>query len=344
MSLQIRELQPEDAASWDEFVAAHPYGTPFHLTHWGKSLEQVFGYRSLSLVAFDGHSVSGVLPLFHVKNPIIGSVLISSPFAVYGGILANSPEASQALLERASALGRSLGVDHVEFRNAREQQCSGLPRIDRYVTFTQSISEGTGEDLLAALPKKTRNMIRKALRFPYTSRTAASLDAFHRLIALSYRRLGTPCFAPAWFEALCRNFGPLACVREIVLDGRVLAVSLSFLFRGEMHTYYAASDQDYLDKAPNNFLYYDHLLWAASNGCHTFDFGRSKKETGTFEFKKHWLTEMRELPYEVLLVKRKSLPDFSPKNPKFHAAIRVWQKLPLPLTRFVGPHVVRLFP
>ena len=46
---------------------------------------------------------------------------------------------------------------------------------------------------------------------------------------------------------------------------------------------------------------------------------------------------MRELPYELILVNRKELPNFSPANPKFSLAIRAWQKVPLPITRVLGP-------
>jgi hypothetical protein len=53
---------------------------------------------------------------------------------------------------------------------------------------------------------------------------------------------------------------------------------------------------------------------------------------------------MRELPYELLLVRRKELPNFSPANPRFAAAIRLWRLVPLWLTRLLGPRLIRLFP
>jgi hypothetical protein len=112
-----------------------------------------------------------------------------------------------------------------------------------------------------------------------------------------------------------------------------------------MHTYYAASDPAFSDHAPNDYMYFEFLRYASQNGYHTFDFGRSKRETGTFEFKRLWgATEMRPLPYEVLLVRRRDPPNFSPKNPKFGMAIKVWQKLPLAVTTTLGPRLIRLFP
>jgi len=111
-----------------------------------------------------------------------------------------------------------------------------------------------------------------------------------------------------------------------------------------MHVYYAASDPAYNDKAANTFMYFDHIRWASQHGYRTFDFGRCKRETGVFEFKRHWATSMRELPYETILLRRNEVPNYSPANPKFRLAIQMWKKLPLPVTRMLGPQLIRLFP
>jgi hypothetical protein len=46
----------------------------------------------------------------------------------------------------------------------------------------------------------------------------------------------------------------------------------------------------------------------------------------------------------MLLVKRKQLPDFTPKNPRFQMVIQAWQRMPLPVTRLLGPALIRLVP
>lgn len=344
MSTAVSALTADHRAEWDEFVHSHPHASPFHLTAWRDTVEDIFGLTPLYHLAREGSRLTGVLPLFFIKNPVMGKALISTPFAVYGGILASSPEAAAALRERAAEIGREMGVQHVELRNSVPEQCAGFSPLKRYVTFTKPLSPVSGEELVQSLEKKTRNLVRKALKNNYSSRITRDVTAFEQLYSTNLRRLGTPSFSPRLFPTILKNFGPLVDVREILLDGNIVAASMNFLFRGEMHTYYAASDQNYLAFAPNMFLYYDHIAWAGQNGFYTFDFGRSKLGTGTFDFKKQWGTTMRELPYEVLLVKRKELPNFSPVNPKFDLAIKVWQKLPLPVTRALGPHLVKLFP
>ena len=158
------------------------------------------------------------------------------------------------------------------------------------------------------------------------------------------RRLGTPNFPSQYFSNLVRHFGDIVDVREVCLNDRPVAASLNFLFGGEMHVYYAAADVEYNALCPNAYMYFDHLRWAGASGFRTFDFGRCKRGTGVFEFKRHWNTTMRQLPYEIVLVRRKVLPNVSPANPKFELAIRVWRVMPLWLTRLLGPILIRLFP
>lgn len=333
-----------DQAAWDAFVMRHPGSSPFHLTAWKKTIEQAFGYRPVYLVASSGRGIEGILPLFLVRNPIIGKVLISSPFAVYGGILADSAEAQRALYDRARAIGEDLGVDYIEFRNAWVSQCTKEPNVFRYVAFKKELP-ASEEELLTSLPKKMRNMVRKAAKTPFITRERVqdtrTLDA---VMSRNMRRLGTPNFPRKYFDCLLANFGEVADIREVWYDNRPMAVSLNFYFHGEMHTYHAAADSRFNHLAPNTFMYFNHLRQAIQDGLRAFDFGRSKRGTSVFEFKKHWGTTMRELPYEVVLVRRKTLPDFSPANPKFHALIKVWQKLPLPVTRALSPLLLPLFP
>jgi FemAB-related protein (PEP-CTERM system-associated) len=340
----ICELQFEDFSAWDEFVFGHPHGSPFHLIAWKETIEEAFGYQAIYLAAKTGSRMEGVLPLFFVRNPIIGRVLVSSPFAVYGGILAESRAAGQLLYDYAKRLGREISADYMELRNAYPEQCLGTPNVSRYVTFVQEV-EPDEDALLRSLPKKTRNTVRKALKQPFTMRyrvsDAKTLDRVH---SRNMRRLGTPCFPREYFACLQANFREMVDVREVRLGDEPVAVSLSFLFRDQMHTYHAATDAHYNALAPNTFLYYDHLRWAGQHGLRQFDFGRSKRNTGAFEFKRRWNTTMRELPYEIVLLKRKEVPNFSPANPRFQPAIRVWQNLPLPVTRVMSRFVLPLFP
>ena len=67
----------------------------------------------------------------------------------------------------------------------------------------------------------------------------------------------------------------------------------------------------------------------ASAGLKVFDYGRSKKDTGPYAFKKNWGFEPQPLHYEYCLYKRDSIPQNNPANPKYRLFIAAWRKLPL---------------
>ncbi len=311
---------------------------------WHDTLCAIFGYQPEYRVAEENGEIVGVLPLFLVDNFVTGKVLISTPFAVYGGILAGDDAAHDALREHMKALARCEYVEHAELRNSFDHQVSGFDGIDRYVTFTRDVQPATPDELLASLPQKTRNVVRKALKQGYTTRKAANLDAFYGLLLETYRRHGTPVFPKHFFTTIAEKFGDEVDVREVLLDGKVVAASLNFIYQRQMHTYYAASSRECWKLNCNDFMYFDHISWAGQNGIDVFDFGRSKVGSGPYEFKKHWGATPRPLPYEVMLVKRREMPNFTQTNPKFDMAVRLWQRMPLVLTRLVGPRLVALFP
>jgi len=334
---------PGDCSPWDEFVSSHAQGSPFHLQAWRKSIEATFDYKSIYMLATDGARIRAVLPLFLVKNVLVKKALISSPFAVYGGILADSPEAAAVLYDAVRKCGQELGVEYIELRNAYECQCVGTPNISRYVTFTHRIDRSE-DALLESIPRKTRYMIRKSLKQDYTVRTTRALDTFEALYSENLRRLGTPAFPRRHFEALLRNFGNMVDIREFHVGGRAIAAVLTFYFQDQILPYYGASDPVYNALAPNNLMYFDLMRSSSALGFRTFDFGRSKTGSGSYEFKAHWGMQERQLPYEMILIRRKTVPNFSPANPVYEWPIRIWQRMPLRLTRALGPMLVRLVP
>jgi len=241
-------------------------------------------------------------------------------------------------------LSESLQVDYTELRNAYPEQCAGFASVTRHVTFRQRLGPDEAE-LLETVPRKTRRMVRKSLENSLVTRQQkTNFHGFENLYSENLRRLGTPSFPPRHFAALIRNFGDMVDIREVLHEDRVIAAVMTFYFRDQVLPYYGASDPEYNALAPNNYMYFDLMRWAGKNGYVWFDFGRSKKISGSHDFKSHWGMEERDLPYEMLLVKRKSLPDINPNATQFELPIKIWRKLPLRVTRALGPTFLRLVP
>jgi FemAB-related protein (PEP-CTERM system-associated) len=158
------------------------------------------------------------------------------------------------------------------------------------------------------------------------------------------RRLGTPVFPRALFENLIREFRDSIDLLLVYAGEEPVTGVFSFFFRDTVAPYYAGASPEANALAANNLMYWELMKHAAEQGMRHFDFGRSKKGTGSYAFKTQWNMNLEPLDYQVHLVRRKQLPDFSPINPKFELATRVWKRMPLRLTTWLGPRLVRWFP
>jgi len=341
--LVVRTLALGDRAQaerWDAFVAGSAGATFFHLSGWQRVIEEVIRHPTHFLYAQQGERIVGVLPLAHVKSLLFGDALVSLPFAVYGGAVAKDNAAATALEEEAQAVARRIGVDHLELRNVAARHPE-WPKQDLYVAFRKNILPDAEANLLA-IPRKQRAMVRKGLNNKLRSEIDAAPDRFFALYADNMRRHGTPALPKRYFEALQRVFGTNCEVLTVIdPNGRPVSSALSFYFRDEVLPYYAGDDVTARDLAANDFKYWELMRRACERGLKVFDYGRSKRGTGSFAFKKNWGFEPQPLHYEYRLYRRNAVPQNNPMNPKYRALIAVWRRLPLPVVNFIGPRLAR---
>jgi FemAB-related protein (PEP-CTERM system-associated) len=158
------------------------------------------------------------------------------------------------------------------------------------------------------------------------------------------RDLGTPVYARRFFEEILRTFPDRAKIVCARLDGRPVAASLVFRHRAVMEVPWASSLREFNHLCANVRLYWEMLRLAIEQGCRTFDFGRSTPDEGTFNFKKQWGAAPVPLVWEYWLAPGRRLPDLSPKNPRFQLLIAAWKRLPIGVSRRLGPPIVRNIP
>jgi FemAB-related protein (PEP-CTERM system-associated) len=338
-TLTVRQMQPSDAARWDEFVLNSPEATFFHRAGWQQVIERAFGHKTWFLYAESEGRIQGVLPLAEINSRLFGHSLISLPFCVYGGIAAHSESAADALDRAAQEIARDLKVDHLEYRNLKPMH-PDWPGKDLYVTFRKEIDPDIEQNMLA-IPRKQRAMVRKGIKAGLASEIDDGVERFFSVFADNVHRHGTPALPKRYFALLKEIFGGDCEVLSVVKDGRVLSSVLSFYFRDEVLPYYAGDTLEARNFAANDFKYWELMRRACERGIKIFDYGRSKRGTGPFDFKKNWGFEPQPLCYEYQLHRAKKVPDHNPLNPKYRLFIQAWQKLPLPLANFIGPHIVK---
>jgi len=342
----VRAYEDPFQSAWDEYVYRHSMGSIFHLTAWKRVVEKAFSFEARYLFVEENGRIRGVLPLFLVSNLLFGRSLISTPMAVYGGICADDEKTFDLLRRAACHMAERERVQYLELREQGQgpSAFSGFQTKQLYVTFDLELPR-SHDALLRGFPRDTRYMIRKGQKNGLQAVVDnQQVDTFYEIYSRSFSNLGTPVFSKQLFKIVLDEFGEQCELTTVWKGKKALASVLSFRFRNWILPYFGGSLVESRPFAANNFMYYEVMKRALEASVRFFDFGRSKLGSGAYAFKTQWNMRERALPYQFFLVRRKSMPNFSPANPKFSLAISIWKNLPLPIAKILGPAMVRAFP
>lgn len=331
------ELYEEiDHYAWQEYVSTHPSSGIYHHIGWKSVIEDAYGHIALYLIAKSNSEVVGVLPLILIKSRIFGSSLTSLPFLDHSGIIADDTSIQQLLIEKAHKLGQKYAVDHLELRQLEISEGS-FSNYSEKVLMVMEL-EASEEDLLKKLPSERRNRIKRAKKSGLSVEIADSsqLDIFYEIWTSNMRDLGSPPHSLLFFKSILQNFNEQCTILLVKSDGVYIGAALALHWKDTITVPWVSSLRKYFKLYPNNILYWEAMCFAISQNIKFFDFGRSTLGSGTYEFKKRWGAIARPLHWQFLAVgKNISLPVESEN--KFRLAVEIWKKLPVQVTRVVGP-------
>jgi FemAB-related protein (PEP-CTERM system-associated) len=340
-SVAVRPFAEGDASAWEAFAAAAPAATLFHGLAWRRVIAKSLRHPTYYRCAWRGDRLAGVLPLVHVRSRLFGTSLVSVGFGVYGGILAEDDAAARALAEDAARLGEALGVDHVELRCIGESQLGWVTKSDLYVTFCRNLAPSS-EANLKAIPRKKRADLRKAIDNRQLSvQVGGDFDTFYRIYSESLRNLGTPVLSRRFYAAILEELGPAAELSAVHGPDGPVAALMTFYFRDRVMPYYGGAIPAARPLHAYDLLYWSLMERAVARGALVYDFGRSKRGTGSFDYKTYWGFAPEPLHYAFRLVRKTDLPDVNPLNPKYRLMIETWRRLPLAIANAIGPVIAR---
>ena len=331
----IKYLDKTNSEDWNKYVLGHNEGTFFHLLEWKEVIEKSYGHKMYSLCAFDTDKIVGVLPLGNIKSMLFGNSLSSTPFCVYGGVIADNEDIALMLEEEAINLAKKIGVEYLELRNLSRKRDDLLTK-DLYVTFRKEIDEDSDVNM-KNIPRKQRAMVRKGMKAGLTPVWDDNLDVFYEIYAGSVKAHGTPVFPKKYFKMLLQVFGDKCKILNLYKDKVPVSSVMSFYFKDEVLPYYAGGTLLARKVKAFDYMYWVVMEQSREEGLKTFDYGRSKEGTGSYSFKKNWGFVPQSLPYQYELISIDVLPEINPLNPKYQLFIKAWQKMPLFMTKIIGP-------
>ena len=238
-----------------------------------------------------------------------------------------------------------LNVNHLELRHEKPIEHTAINGSMASKVHMRLALPTSSELLWKNFNSKLRNQIRKGDKYGFqiTWGGEESLDPFYAVLSENMRDLGTPVYGRSLFESILRNF-PKDAELAVVWAGEK-PISCALLLHGRRCTEVptASSLRDYNDTCANMLMYRHLLDRAVERGQTLFDFGRSTIDGATFKFKKQWGAEPTPATWQYA-VRRGEIGAMRPDNPRYERMIRLWQKLPVRLTQYIGPLIVRGIP
>ncbi len=312
---------------------------------WLSVLNAALGHEVFALEAVIDGQTHGFLPLAHVSGPLFGRFLVSLPYLNSNGIVAASPDVQSHLVSRAVTLADELNVRYLELR-----QEAPLDHADLDVAVTSKVH------MRLALPKSTdalwkrfdpkvRNQVRKGEKngFAVAWGGAELLDQFYAVLTENMRDLGTPVYSIGLFREVLATFPGDAEVCVLSTGGKPAAAALLLHGWGTTEVPTASALKELNPTCVNMLMYWHLLKRAVERGQAEFDFGRSTADGPTFRFKKQWGAVPHPAVWQYA-VNDGEARELRPDNPRYQRAIRVWQRLPVGLTKLLGPAIVRGIP
>jgi serine/alanine adding enzyme len=289
--------------------------------------------------------IVGILPLVHLRSILFGNFMVSLPYFNFGGICTDDAEVLEILLNEAIRIANKENVEHIEFRHTINVS-DRLPVKTAKVSMQLRLPEDP-EELWNSFSSNLRRKIRKPTKEGIYAKFGREdeLESFYTVFSTKMRDLGTPVYSKRFFQNILKEF-PESTWICTVYNKEEQAIASGFLigFKERLEIPWVSSLKDYDHYYTNLLLYWSSLKFACEQGYRIFDFGRSTPGEGTYKFKEQWGASAVQLYWHYWLRNNGPLPELNPNNPKYQLAIRIWKRLPVPLTRLVGPMIVKNLP
>jgi len=342
--MKVIECEDVHRDAWDAYVRNSPFASFYHLYGWRAINAEELGHSSLYLAAVEDGVFVGVFPIVRVKSALFGSLACSMPFVNFGGPCGDNPAVEHALLAEGARFVQRERVAYLEMRNRRKLG-TDIPTSEHKVSMTVDLSPDP-DVLWAGFKHGHRQDIRKAIKNGLSARCGGAeiLDAFYGVIAETWRDLGTPLYSKSYFRRILAEFP--GCIRIcLVSAGKEHAAAAFYGLHGKtVEGMWLGGRPKFRRQMAGYLLYWQFIKDACESGFERFHLGRSTGESGGEVHKRKWNAYPTPLYWQYILGTTRRLPALNVENPKYKVAIAVWRRLPIPVTRRLGPVIARSIP
>jgi FemAB-related protein (PEP-CTERM system-associated) len=338
----------EGEALWDQALTRFP-GIYFSFLYgWRKVYENALKLKTHYLLVEEDGQVTGLCPLIYMKSPWLGrgTFLISLPYMTRAGICALDQKIRETMINRLIDKARELKAGFIELRELTSDRFSAsFPSNKEHVQMVLELPEDWARYEKEIAPRLRQ--VKKAQKAGLNIRTGKGKDLlsdFYRVFSQRMRELFFPVYPKNYFRMILEVFEAQTRLAVVYDREKPLGGMLLFKHGDTCSVPYVATLVEHQTSHPNQLLYYGAIRQAWEEGYRNFDFCRSQVHSGTFTFKSQWKAKPQGLTYLYPLSKgERPVPSVgqAQKSTAFLLAEKIWPRLPLPVTQWLGGKLIR---
>lgn len=362
--MNMIKLNAFGKSKWDEYVINHPSGMLYHLHGWGQIIQRAYRKKPFYIASVEStrNEINGILSLVHLKNFFFGNSVISLPYFDLGGILSDNKDTNDALISESAKIAKKLGAQDIELRQAAPlYPLSGFSTqdSDKDILFSKAKINSdifylklfsnkfrmlldlpeSPDILLKSFKSKLRSQIKRPIKAGFQTKIGGMelLDDFYKVFCINMRDLGSPVHSKNLIKFTLEEFNSSSRIFVVYKDDIPVSCSLGIGFKDTFYNPWASSLRKFSGSSPNMLLYWAMLKLACEKGYRKFDFGRSSLDEGTYRFKKQWGAEPEPIYWQYINQNSKTYNNAIVKKDDYSMVINCWKKLPVPVSKFLGP-------
>jgi len=317
----------------------------YYSQDWLDLITKLYGYPLFSLtVTNSAGRITGFLPLCYIRSSLTGPHLVALPFSDHCSLLAEDDDSANNLLDQAVRLAQQKCVRYLELRTGANdvlKKRTDFAENNLYTCWTTPLDSDPGI-IWSRLSKPVRNKIRKShrlgVRIRFAQRREEMLEYYRLHLRTRTKKHGMPTQPQQYFLDLWDTFAASGNLQLLLADHEGITIAGSVLITSgtTARFLYGASDERYLELAPNDLLTWQAITWCCSNGLQTLVHGRTARvNKGLMQFNRNWAAIEKPLPY-FYYPRVAGLASTSEDSLKYHLLTSCWKRLPLQVAGPLG--------
>lgn len=341
--MRIEIVDDSRRDEWEAFIDEQPKAIAWQSFKWYEVLRKHYQVKFYPIVVYNRNEIRGILPLYNLKTLFKKNILISVPFAVAGGIVSTDAESEKLLLDKAIEISGKNDNCRITFKQYKHKVEGALSTDENYCNKELALSTDL-DKVWNEITEFNRKKVEEVKNFNYNVEyPSQNISEFYNFLFKHHQRKGIPCTAKSWIRDLVES--GMYSIAVLRYNHKIVAATMVKEFKDTISLPFSCTSDP--GSEVFNFIY--ALYWEiikkfsleGKNICHS---GRLPKSGDADQFRQGWGGTQYNYYYQYHPMTTQKMEFNIKRNSKRQMFEKVWKITPSPVTKIIGPQIVKRFP